>query len=223
MGVILLVRHGQASWGAADYDALSERGHEQARLLGRGLAARGIIPTTVVHGGMRRHRETWEGMAEGAGWSLEPEIDQGWAEFDHVDVGAQVPMPPLERGEELTPREVQRWVEASNDRWVAAADDPAGDYIESFSTFTQRVDEAVVRTPREGTVIVVTSGGPIALTASGLLSEGGQSRSDLWSRMHVLCVNTGVTRLISGSRGLSLVTFNEDTHFDPQPAMRTYR
>jgi broad specificity phosphatase PhoE len=217
--LILLVRHGQASWGAEDYDALSERGHEQARLLGAGLAARGITPTAVVHGGMRRHRETWEGMADGADWTLESRVDTGWAEFDHVDVGAQIPMPPGE----LNPRQVQAWVEESNDRWVAAGDDPAGDYAESFSGFTRRVDEALGRTPRQGTVIVVTSGGPIALTASGLLSVGGAARSDLWSRMHVLCVNTGVTRLIAGSRGLSLVTFNEDTHFDTQPQLRTYR
>ena len=35
MSVLLLVRHGQASWGSADYDVLSDRGHEQSRLLGR--------------------------------------------------------------------------------------------------------------------------------------------------------------------------------------------
>src|SRR3954451_8944505 len=30
---LLLVRHGQASFGAGDYDALSRAGHEQARVL----------------------------------------------------------------------------------------------------------------------------------------------------------------------------------------------
>lgn len=223
MGMILLVRHGQASWGAADYDALSERGHGQARLVGTALADRGIVPTAVVHGGMRRHRETWEGIAQGAGWDLEPVVDEGWAEFDHLDVGAQVPPPISEFGGELTPREVQRWVELANESWVAAADDLHGIYRESFTTFTERVDAAMSRTPREGTVVVVTSGGPIALTASGLLSGDAESRAALWLRTHVLCVNTGVTRLIAGTRGLSLVTFNEDTHFDPRPQMRTYR
>jgi broad specificity phosphatase PhoE len=158
-------------------------------------------------------------MADGAAWELDPRIDKGWAEFDHVDVGAMVPMPHGELG----PRDVQRWVESTTDRWVAAGDDPDGDYTEPFSAFTDRVDEALARTPRDGTVLVVTSGGPIALTASGLLSERGTARAELWSRMHVLCVNTGVTRLIDGGRGLSLVTFNEDTHFDAQPELRTYR
>ena len=35
MSVLLLVRHGQASWGAADYDVLSDLGHEQSRLLAK--------------------------------------------------------------------------------------------------------------------------------------------------------------------------------------------
>ena len=63
MGVVLLVRHGQASFGTDDYDVLSETGWEQARLLGAWLAGRGVTPDVVVRGGMRRHRET----AEGAG------------------------------------------------------------------------------------------------------------------------------------------------------------
>ena len=41
MGVLLLVRHGQASFGTADYDVLSETGWEQGRLLGAGCATRG--------------------------------------------------------------------------------------------------------------------------------------------------------------------------------------
>ena len=65
MGVVLLVRHGQASFGADDYDVLSETGWEQARLLGAWLAARGVAPDVVVRGGMRRHRETARGAGDG--------------------------------------------------------------------------------------------------------------------------------------------------------------
>ena len=69
MGVVLLVRHGQASFGADDYDVLSEIGWEQSRVLGRYLAERDLRPDVLLRGGMRRHRETAEGMVEGAGWS----------------------------------------------------------------------------------------------------------------------------------------------------------
>ena len=50
MGVVLLVRHGQASFGADDYDVLSETGWEQSRLLGRYLADRGVTPTSSCAG-----------------------------------------------------------------------------------------------------------------------------------------------------------------------------
>jgi len=64
MGAIHLVRHGQASFGTGDYDRLSELGHEQARLAGEDMAARGLRPDVVIHGGMRRQRETAEGLYE---------------------------------------------------------------------------------------------------------------------------------------------------------------
>ena len=67
MGQLLLVRHGQASFGADDYDVLSPTGWEQGRRLGAHLAAAGVSPTALVRGTMRRHRETLEAMCEGAG------------------------------------------------------------------------------------------------------------------------------------------------------------
>ncbi len=89
MGVVLLVRHGQASFGADDYDVLSETGVEQSRVLGRALAAQGLAPTAVVHGAMRRQRDTATSMVDGAGWSVTPELDEGWNEFDHLGVVAR--------------------------------------------------------------------------------------------------------------------------------------
>ena len=62
MGAIHLVRHGQASFGSGDYDRLSETGHLQARLAGEDMAARGLRPDVIIHGGLRRQRETAEGI-----------------------------------------------------------------------------------------------------------------------------------------------------------------
>ena len=62
MGQLLLVRHGQASWGNEDYDVLSPLGWEQSRMLGTALGERGLSPEVVVQGGMRRHRETALGV-----------------------------------------------------------------------------------------------------------------------------------------------------------------
>ncbi|NWD90503.1 phosphoglycerate mutase family protein, partial [Pseudomonas sp. K5002] len=42
MGSIYLIRHGQASFGADDYDVLSPIGVQQAQVLGRHLAELGL-------------------------------------------------------------------------------------------------------------------------------------------------------------------------------------
>ena len=50
------IRHGQASFGAEDYDVLSDHGEEQARRLGSSLAS--LSPDLVVHGSLKRQRDT---------------------------------------------------------------------------------------------------------------------------------------------------------------------
>ena len=82
MGAILLVRHGQASFGGADYDVLSALGERQARCLGAALAARGMRPALVMSGSMRRQLSSAAALAAGAGWDLEPSVDAGWDEFE---------------------------------------------------------------------------------------------------------------------------------------------
>ena len=58
MGAIRLVRHGQASWEADDYDQLSELGTRQASWLGQSWEAEGFVPSWSVAGGLRRHAQT---------------------------------------------------------------------------------------------------------------------------------------------------------------------
>lgn len=50
MSTLVLMRHGQASFGAAKYDALSPQGEAQARATGLWMRHHGIKPTTLVHG-----------------------------------------------------------------------------------------------------------------------------------------------------------------------------
>lgn len=218
MGQVLLVRHGQASWDGDDYDVLSERGHEQGRLLGEALAARGVRPDIVVSGGMRRHRETVDNVLAGAGLhTVDVEVDAGWDEYDHVSMLAQVPTSFA--GEKPTAAEFQAWMEQATDRWIRGEN--AEDYHEPFAAFTARVDKALHRAVggAEGTTLVVTSGGPISWATATLLGGG----ATLWSRLNVVCVNTGVTKLVTGRRGVTLVSFNEHTHLERVSEMITYR
>lgn len=219
MGQILLVRHGQASWDGDDYDVLSEVGHRQGELLGAALAARGIRPDLVVTGGMRRHRETVENVVAGANLGhVGVELDAGWDEYDHVSMLAQVPTSFA--GEKPSAAEFQSWMEQATDRWIRGEN--AEDYHEPFAEFTDRVDAALRRTAaaaEKRTALVVTSGGPISWVTAALL--GGDA--GLWARLNVVCVNSGVTKLVTGRRGVTLVSFNEHTHLESQPGLLTYR
>ena len=67
MSHVWLIRHGQASFGADDYDKLSDHGIRQARMLGEWLAARDIRPARMMVGTLKRQRETAEALAEGLG------------------------------------------------------------------------------------------------------------------------------------------------------------
>jgi len=219
MGQLLLVRHGQASFGSENYDALSPLGFEQSRLLGVSLAARNIEIGTIVGGAMRRHRETAETCASAAGWAVgDLVVDPGWDEFDFLSVLAVHPQDVVG---EPTKAEFQRLFEAATAAWIAGEDRP---YAETFADFTARVTAALERTvglAASGDVAVFTSGGPVAWAVATLLADGGSA--DLWTRLNRMMVNSALTRLISGSRGVNLLSYNEQSHLDGVPGALSYR
>ncbi len=207
MGQLLLVRHGQASFGGDDYDVLSALGERQAAVLGASFAARGVFPSALLHGRMVRQRRTAEILAESAGWDLSPQCDPDWDEMDHLEVLSRHPQQGLG---------FQAWFEAATDRWIAGDDD----YAESFAAFTGRVERALERAAAgAGTVVVVTSGGPVSWVVAHLLAAG----TDSYRRLAPVVVNTGVTRVVSGRRGLTLVSFNDHSHLDGEPGLTSYR
>ena len=65
MGTLYLVRHGQASFGADDYDQLSERGQAQAVRLGEYWRERGLKFDAVYAGTLKRHQQTLAGIVQG--------------------------------------------------------------------------------------------------------------------------------------------------------------
>jgi broad specificity phosphatase PhoE len=212
MAVIYLIRHAQASFGARDYDKLSAQGEQQAVRLGETLAARGVKPSMVVAGSMRRHART----AELAGFT--PEVDKGFDEFDHDElIVAHKPayrqralmLADLSRGGHPK-RAFQEMFTAATQRWIEGGDG----YTESFAAFCERSEAAVRRTAdrlgKGETAVVFTSGGPIAVVVSRLLSGG----DGLWPRLNPVTINTAITKVVSGRSGLTMVSYNEHGHLD---------
>ena len=214
MGQILLVRHGQASWGAEDYDVLSTVGEQQAEVLGPALARTlgDAEPDLLVHGTMQRQQRTAELAAKAAGWSLTPTVDDRWNEMDHL---AALAAQPKDFDGEPDRAQFQKWFEAATRRWASGSHDD--DYDESFPTFRTRVRDGLEALAETGTVVVVTSGGPISAATTDLLEAG----SPTYHRLAPVVVNASVTRVVSGRRGLTLVSFNDHAHLPPE--LLTYR
>jgi broad specificity phosphatase PhoE len=224
MGKLLLVRHGQASWGADDYDVLSPLGWEQSRLLGQALEARGVEPAVIIQGTMRRHRETTEAVVEGGKWHEVPVIeDVGWNEFDHLGVLDRHPAPFGDR--EPDRAEFQEWFVHATTRWTGGQFDE--EYDESFTGFADRVDaaldRAVGRVSSSQTALVVTSGGPVAWSTASLIADSGApcTHAILWNQLNKVVVNSSVSKVVVGSRGATLVSFNEHSHLEGEGL--TYR
>ncbi len=230
MGVVMLVRHGQASFGTEDYDVLSPHGVRQSWKVAETLAGYGVSPTTLIHGGMRRQRETAEAILHRSGWQLAPEEDARWRELDHLAViGAYPTLTDLERDQlrtgRMTLRAFHELYTQATARWTSGAYD--ADYPESFADFIGRTRDAIGHAARQAgerrTAVVVTSGGPIA-AACAMLTEVGEEPRRLaasWARFNTVVVNASVTRVVVGSSGARLLTFNEHSWLDRQ--LVTYR
>ena len=214
MGQILLVRHGQASWGAADYDVLSPLGEQQSEVLGQALARLldGAEPERLVHGTMQRQQRTAELAAKAAGWSTEAAVDERWNEMDHLAVLA---LQPRDFDGEPDRAQFQAWFEAATTRWTSGAHD--ADYDESFPMFRARVRDGLEALDSVGTAVVVTSGGPISAVTADLLAAD----TPTYERLAPVVVNSSVTRVVSGRRGLTLVSFNDHAHLSAD--LLTYR
>jgi broad specificity phosphatase PhoE len=215
---VLLIRHGQASFGAEDYDRLSATGEEQSRLLGAWLAAAGTPPDLVAMGPRLRHRSTTELCLEAAGIDAQPLILNGLDELDHHEVLARyrpdLPGPAAVRAElkkSADPqRAFQRLFADAIARWVGSEHDD--EYTRSWSQF--RIDtlaalDTLTAHPAR-TIWAFTSGGPIAIIANALLDAPPAQAF----RMSWPLVNTGVTRLRPGKAGTTLITYNAWPHLE---------
>lgn len=216
MGRLLLVRHGQASFGADDYDVLSATGRAQAGLLGRYLAAREVAPDVLVHGTMRRQRDTAAAMVEAAGWDVVPRVDARWDELDHLQVLAAYGAPDHQA---LDRRGFQQAFEQATGRWsTGQAADPPGAVLESYVAFVDRVRAAQAQAAAQAgpgaTVVAVSSGGVIAAAAALLLGadEHPAALSALWGRLNAVLVNSSVSSVVIGGTGARLLTYNEHPH-----------
>jgi broad specificity phosphatase PhoE len=228
MGSIYLVRHGQACFGTDDYDRLTETGFTQSRLLGAYFARRNIRFDAVYTGTLRRHAETVQGIVEGHGGESPPAhrvlaLDEYNPEAIVMAFAGALPAkdPAAARREPDSVRGHFRLLREALLAWAEDACQPAG--MPTWRTFQNGAVAAVVEARERfsnGTVLVVSSGGPIAAIVAASLLSPPRVAIELNLRLR----NSSVSEFASSARRHQLVTFNSlphlDTHADP--ALWTY-
>ncbi|MBX3635255.1 MAG: histidine phosphatase family protein [Rubrivivax sp.] len=215
MGTLMLVRHGQASFGAADYDRLSELGTRQCRALGEWFAARGQRFDAVLHGSLRRHAQSAAAIAEGLGGPdglPEPLVWPGLNEYDSEALIRTVHAGPLAAPDSAEVYRAHfRLLRDALTRWMAGETRPEG--MPSWREFVAGVVGALdhVRERHHGQqVLIVSSGGPIATAVAQVLAAPPASVIELNMRIR----NSALTEFAFTPKRHMLVAYNHLPHLD---------
>lgn len=215
MPSILLIRHAQASFGAEDYDVLSQRGQAQVHALVSGLQDRGGQATRVVCGNLRRQRDTAEPCARALG--AEVTVDTRWNEYADRDILSHHATVPagLERhagDAPLTSREFQEILNDALSAWIDAGAE--GQCQETWPAFRARLTDALADVRRglgKGeTALVISSGGAIAAVCAELMGLPGNA---LIAFNHV-SINAAISKLAVGRGGVTVISINEHGHLE---------
>lgn len=209
MSALTLLRHGQASFGAARYDALSERGREQSECVGRYFAERDRRFTRICIGPRERHLLTAQVALAPLGLevpaSAEPALDE-FAEGQQILASVEArlklvgdaPLPHHQRARHYA-AEIEAW---SSSRVSIEGVRAVAEFRLGVAEWLQRVTAG---TESGQSVLAVTSGGVIA-AAVAIALDLPDTR--LAAFMHAL-YNASLTEFVfSAGRAPALVSFN---------------
>ena len=228
MAAIYLIRHGQASFGKADYDQLSDKGSKQAQLLGKYWQAM-PAPDKIYAGDLLRHEQTLEHFLLGyQGKESSVTLHSGFNEFNHVelltcydpkwksfvDMAASIGQQP--DANKVFQKEFVRALE----RWVCGKYD--SDYKESWSQFKKRCVSALQdvinqelstksrlknnKSTQE--LCIFTSSGTISVITQHILGLSDEKALLVNQQLR----NTSVTKLLFSRDNLSIDYLNNYGH-----------
>ncbi len=232
MSTLVLIRHGQASLRAANYDVLSELGIDQSRRLGDHFGRRGVGFDILATGPLQRQRDTALHMVaaarERAHALPEPFALPEFDEFPALeimrralpDLGAQDPeIAALQDTLANTAsgdakgfrRAFEPLFQALMRRWIDGTFDHL---VESYGDFQARIEAGIRRllgeAKRGARIAVVTSAGPI-----GAALRMAQGLSP-WNAMRATFVvhNASLSNFMYRPGELTLTRFNALPHLD---------
>jgi broad specificity phosphatase PhoE len=239
MGIVYLVRHAQASFLEPNYDKLSKLGEAQARLLGEYWARHNIVFDRACTGPCVRQKDTHALMSDSCRKAGIPfpdpqvlrELDEyqgeavlerslpGLLETDQTIRGLHAAF-QSSSGSAGRRATFQKLFEAVIGKWVGGAISPPG--VETWLEFCSRVNSGLTKCLAAGSrgerVVIVTSGGPIAVAMQRALQLSGDSTINVsW-----MSRNSSWSEFIFSGERFALSSFNCHAHIS-DAAMLTYR
>jgi broad specificity phosphatase PhoE len=201
-------------------------GRQQVDVLADALRARSIEPRQVVCGSARRQRDTAAPFAVAA---ADLTIDPRWNEYASADVlsthsatTVRLERRPDDPAPPLSSRDFQVLLDQALHTWIVEGHrSPAGQTWPAFlGQVTGALDDVLATAHPRHTTLVFTSAGVIAALCVRLLGLPDEA----FVPFNRVSVNTGITRIVRGRSGTTLVSFNDHGHLDGQdPSLLTYR
>lgn len=214
MALLFLVRHGQASFGSADYDRLSDLGRQQARWLGEYFRDREVRFRRVVAGTLKRQRDTATELLGAMGARHDVLEHAGLNEYQgealyHAMTGGRDPI----EHQNSDYRDYWRTLKGAMLAWTR---DELQGVPETWAQFGARtraaLDMACAGLGRDDAVLAVSSGGAISRAVGAILGVSGETAIEFNLQFR----NSGFAELIvaDGGRALRLVSINSIPHLD---------
>lgn len=216
MTTLYLVRHGQASFAAENYDKLSELGQQQSTWLGEHFAARGIVFSRAVCGTLDRQRQTARAILDAMGsqgHGMSAIEHAGWNEYS----GDALCKAYLGEGWNRSRatgdvRGFYRIIKAALADW--SEDKLTGPLPETWREFGDRVADAMraacADLPADAVVLAASSGGAISRGVADLLEAPAKTAIELNLQFR----NSAFCELFVSPRSIRLVSFNCIPHLE---------
>ena len=230
MADLLIIRHGQASFGADNYDQLSTLGQRQADLTGEFLSQSGVHFSAAFSGDLSRQRETGERilaqLEDAPSLVIDPRLnevqtDEQMAVMTPLLCEQDPRFATLMADMNKDSKSFQKIIETVFNYWVSPNCQVAG--IQSWQDYSAGVVSAfeAARASAESgsTSAIFTSGGTIATLVGHVLGLSADRVDEFYEPVF----NCSITRLIFNSRKCSLSTFNDVSHLQLMGAQRGER
>ncbi|TDK65653.1 histidine phosphatase family protein [Sapientia aquatica] len=222
MSVLTLLRHGQASFDADDYDQLSPLGIKQAQASAQFFADRELVFDQILHGPRRRHQQTAAVVSSrlslSSGLEIESALDEfaepyqifGAAEIFSRQAQLAGGRIASQSSAKTVAKQRMRQYESVINLWargrVVLLGTPSN--TEFVTVVSGWMLSVIVNQPSHTRILAVTSAGVIAACVCQILNL----RDDQLADVMAVIRNCSRTEIVFSPTRRSLLSFNNTSH-----------